>query len=311
MSTTAATISAMRKFNRFYTGVIGLLDQHILDSDFSLSEVRVLYEIWHTEQCTAGKLAERLQLDGGYLSRMLKTFEQQHIVNRKQSAADGRTWFLQLTAKGKRLMNTLDQRSNEQIRQVLDPLPAHQQQEVTRSMETIEHLLSANRKISLEDLSFRNELLPGDAGYLIYLHGDIYARETGYNLEFEAYVCKTFYDFLQQYDPAKDRVFIASWQQRIVGAVAILGHSSELAQLRWLLVHPDMRGIGLGKKLVADALAFCREKQYKQVYLLTTHQQTTAADIYIKAGFKKTGTEPQQMWGHQLREERYDLLIDN
>jgi len=309
MSTKEEMISSMRKFNRFYTGVIGLLDQHILDSNFSLSEVRVLYEIWHTAQCTAGRLIESLQLDGGYLSRMLKTFEQNNIVSRKQSPADGRTWLLQLTAKGKRLMQTLDQRSSEQIRQVLDPLPVHQQEEVTSSMRTIEQLLSGKKGVSLEDITFRNELQPGDVGYLIYLHGNIYAKETGYNLEFETYVCKTFYDFLQNYDPAKDRVFIASWQQRIVGAVAILGHSSYLAQLRWLLVHPDMRGIGLGKKLVTDALAFCREKEYKQVYLLTTHQQTTAADIYLKAGFRKTDAHSQQMWGHQLSEERYDLEL--
>jgi len=309
MSTKEEMISSMRKFNRFYTGVIGLLDQHILDSNFSLSEVRVLYEIWHTAQCTAGRLIESLQLDGGYLSRMLKTFEQNNIVSRKQSPADGRTWLLQLTAKGKRLMQTLDQRSSEQIRQVLDPLPVHQQEEVTSSMRTIEQLLSGKKGVSLEDITFRNELQPGDVGYLIYLHGNIYAKETGYNLEFESYVCKTFYDFLQNYDPAKDRVFIATWQQRIVGAVAILGHSSYLAQLRWLLVHPDMRGIGLGKKLVTDALAFCREKEYKQVYLLTTHQQTTAADIYLKAGFRKTDAHSQQMWGHQLSEERYDLEL--
>src|SRR5688572_9741454 len=112
MSTTSVMISSMRKFNRFYTGLIGLLDQHILDSNFSLSEVRVLYEIWHTEQCTAGKLIERLKLDGGYLSRMLKVFEENNIVIRKQSATDGRTWLLQLSAKGKRLMQTLDERSN-------------------------------------------------------------------------------------------------------------------------------------------------------------------------------------------------------
>lgn len=299
----------MRKFNRFYTGLIGLLDQHILDSNFSLSEVRVLYEIWHTEQCTAGKLIERLKLDGGYLSRMLKVFEENNIVIRKQSATDGRTWLLQLSAKGKRLMQTLDERSNEQIRQVLDPLPAAKQEEVAASMSTIEQLLSGKNDITLSDIVFRNELQPGDVGYLIYLHGDLYARETGYNLEFEAYVCKTFYDFLQSYDPAKDRVFLAVYRQRIVGAVAILGHSRYLAQLRWLLVHPDMRGIGLGKKLVTDALAFCREKQYKQVYLLTTNQQTTAADIYLKAGFKKTDIQPQQIWGHQLYEERYDLEL--
>ena len=309
MSTTQVMINSMRKFNRFYTGLIGLLDQHILDSNFSLSEVRVLYEIWHTEQCTAGKLIECLKLDGGYLSRMLKVFEKNNMVIRKQSATDGRTWLLQLSAKGKRLMQTLEERSNEQIREVLDPLPAAKQEEVAASMSTIEQLLSGKNDITLSDIVFRHGLQPGDVGYLIHLHGDLYAKETGFTLEFEAYVCKTFYDFLQNYDPAKDRVFLAVYRQRIVGAVAILGHSSYLAQLRWLLVHPDMRGIGLGKKLVTDALAFCREKQYKQVYLLTTNLQTTAADIYLKAGFKKTDIQPQQIWGHQLYEERYDLEL--
>lgn len=309
MSANTAIIRSMRQFNRFYTGLIGLLDQHILDSDLSLSEVRVLYEIGHTEDCTAGKLTERLALDGGYLSRILKIFEKNKIARRRQSATDGRTFYLQLTPKGKRLLQTLDERSNEQIKKVLDPLPAVSQEQVAASMQTIEQLLSGNTGVTLSDIVFRHELRPGDAGYLIHLHGDLYARETGYNLEFEAYVCKTFYDFLRRYDPATDRVFLATYRNRIVGAVAILGHSPELAQLRWLLVHPDMRGIGLGKQLVADALAFCREKKYKRVYLLTTNQQLTAADIYIKAGFRKTAGTSQEMWGHRLYEERYDLQL--
>jgi len=307
MSVKPATILAMRQFNRFYTKLIGLLNQHLLDSRYSLSEVRALYEIGHTDNCTAGQLTERLQIDGGYLSRMLKSFERDKIVSRRQSATDGRTWYLQLTAKGKRLMQTLDERSNEQIRQVLAPLPEVQQQAVTASMQTIRQCLGEKQPPTLEDLVFRHHLQPGDAGYLIYLHGDIYAKETGYNLEFETYVCKTFYDFLQSYSPDKDRVFLATWHGRIVGAVAILGHSVTLAQLRWLLVHPDMRGMGLGKKLVDDALAFCREKGYRQVYLLTTNQQTTAAALYTRAGFRRTEVTPQEMWGHRLYEERYEL----
>jgi DNA-binding MarR family transcriptional regulator/N-acetylglutamate synthase-like GNAT family acetyltransferase len=310
MSTNAEMVKSIRQFNRFYTGLIGLLDQHILDSNFSLSEVRVLYEIGHMENCTAGKLIESLQIDGGYLSRILKIFEKDRMVSRRQSPTDGRTWFLQLTAKGKKLLQTLDVRSNQQIAQVLEPLSDGQQQAVAASMQTVQQVLSANHNITLSDLVFRHQLLPGDVGYLIYLHGELYAKETGYNLEFEAYVCKTFYEFLQNYNPAKDRVFLATYHNRIVGAVAILGHSKYLAQLRWLLVHPDMRGIGLGKKLVEDALAFCHEKQYKQVYLLTTNQQTTAAALYKRAGFKKTGENPQQMWGHQLQEERYDLELE-
>jgi DNA-binding MarR family transcriptional regulator/N-acetylglutamate synthase-like GNAT family acetyltransferase len=308
MSANPETVRSMRLFNRYYTKLLGLLNRHILDSDYTLSEVRVLYEIRYMEDCTAHKLGASLDLDAGYLSRMLKVFQQKNLITRKQ-LPDGRTWRLQLSAKGRRLMETLDGRSDDQIRQVLSPLSETRQEAVTASMHTIQQLLSGDGQVTLTDLVFRNELQPGDVGYLIYLHGDIYAKETAYNLEFEAYVCKTFHDFLQKYDPAKDRVFLATYQQRIVGAVAILGHSPELAQLRWLLVQPDMRGIGLGKKLLNDALAFCREKRYKQVYLLTTNLQLAAADLYKKAGFRKTEEQRLRMWGHELYEERYDLLL--
>ncbi|WP_217603239.1 helix-turn-helix domain-containing GNAT family N-acetyltransferase [Chitinophaga sp. GbtcB8] len=311
MSAIMEKVKTIRQFNRFYTRQIGLLDQHILDSNFSLSEVRVLYEIGNTDNCTAGHLTESLVIDGGYLSRILKVFERDKIMSRRQSATDGRTWYLQLTAKGKKLLQTLEARSNQQIADVLQPLAAGQQQAVIESMETIQQVLSEPQPLRLSDLVFRHELLPGDVGYLIYLHGEIYAKETGYNLEFEGYVCKTFYDFLQNYHPSKDRVFLATYKNRIVGAAAILGHSKELGQLRWLLVHPDMRGIGLGKKLVDDAMAFCREQQYKKVYLLTTDQQTTAAKLYTQHGFIKTEEVPQEMWGHRLSEVRYELIMKN
>lgn len=302
-------IREMRQFSRFYTRLVGLLNQHILDSDLSLSEVRVLYEIAHRENCTAGQLTEIIGMDGGYLSRLLKAFEKNKLLSRRQSPADGRTYFLQLTAKGRKLMKTLDARSDKQIEQALEPLSDGQQQAVAAAMKTIQQVLSDARPLSLSDIVFRTNLLPGDVGYLIYLHGELYARETGYNLEFEGYVCKTFYEFLQQYDSAKDRVFLATYQGRIMGAVAILGHSKEQAQLRWLLVHPDFRGIGLGKKLVTDAVDFCREKKYRHVYLLTTDKQLTAHDLYRRAGFQKTEATRYQMWGHALYEERYDLEL--
>jgi len=309
MSANTDQVNTVRQFNRFYTRQIGLLDQHILDSAFSLAEVRVLYEIGHTDNCTAGQLTESLVMDGGYLSRILKNFEKNKVVSRRPSATDARTRYLQLTAKGKKLLQTLDERSSRQIAEVLAPLGAGQQQAVVESMQTIQQALSERRPITLADIVFRHNLLPGDVGYLIYLHGELYAKETGYNLEFEGYVCKTFYDFLQHYHPSKDRVFLATYNNRIVGAVAIVGHSKELAQLRWLLVHPDMRGVGLGKKLVQDAMNFCRQQQYKKVYLLTTDQQTTAAKLYLQAGFVKTEEVPQEMWGHRLKEVRYEWQL--
>lgn len=307
MSVNELLVAEVRQFNRFYTGMLGLLNQHILDSRYSLSEVRVLYEIAHTENCTAGQLTALMQIDGGYLSRILKAFEKDGMVLRRKSPSDGRTFYLQLSAKGKKMMASLDEQSSGQIAGLLAPLAPFEQGRVQHALQTIRELLSGKQEEQQDEIVYRHQLLPGDVGYLIYLHGELYARETGYNLEFEQYVCKTFYEFLDSYSPSKDRVFLAIHQHRIVGAVAILGASRHLAQLRWFLVHPDFRGKGVGKKLIEDALAFCREKNYQKVYLLTTSMQTTAIGLYVKMGFRKTGEKYLQQWGQQLYEQRYDM----
>ncbi|SKA45853.1 DNA-binding transcriptional regulator, MarR family [Chitinophaga eiseniae] len=307
MSSNDALIADVRHFNRFYTGVVGLLDQHILESKFSLSEVRVLYEIGDQEKCTAGQLINVMKIDGGYLSRILKKFETAGLITRHQSPADGRTFLLQLTAKGRKLMTGLNERSSDHIRQLLEPLEEPQRLRVTGAMKTIETVLSGTAPAATSDIHFRYDLQPGDIGYLIYLHGELYAKECGYNFEFESYVCKTFLDFLSTYNANKDRVFLAIADNKIVGAVAILGSSRYLAQLRWFIVHPDYRGRGVGKRLFADAIAFCREKNYQNVYLMTTSLQSTAIDIYKKAGFRKTGEKFLQLWGQQQYEQRYDM----
>ncbi|WP_212004103.1 helix-turn-helix domain-containing GNAT family N-acetyltransferase [Chitinophaga sp. HK235] len=310
MSSNASLVADIRHFNRFYTGVIGLLDQHILESNYSLSEVRVLYELAQTEKCTAGHLTSLMKIDGGYLSRMLKKFETNGLVSRHKSSADGRSYLLQLTAKGKKLMAALDEKSSGQIGDILAPLPEQQQQAVAGAMKTIEAVLAGEAfPAASSDIHFRYDLQPGDIGYLIYLHGELYAKEYGYNLEFEAYVCKTFQDFLATYNNNKDRVFLAIADNKIVGAVAILGSSRYLAQLRWFVVHPDYRGKGLGKRLLNEAISFCREKNYQTIYLMTTSIHTTAIDMYKRVGFRKTGEKFLQLWGMQLYEQRYDMSL--
>lgn len=313
MSTQTDVVAAVRAFNRYYTAVIGLLNQHILDSDLSLSEVRVLHEIGETTNCTAGQLTALLGIDGGYLSRVLKSFEKKGWIIRQRSADDGRTWYLLLSDKGKELITLLNDRSNAQISNLLQPLPPASQQAVSAAMKSIRDILSTDGTTNdnTPEITFRHELQPGDVGYLIYLHGDLYARDTGYNLEFEQYVCGTFQEFLRTYSPSKDRVFMALHQDRIIGAVAILGHSKTTAQLRWFLLDPAFRGMGLGKKLLQDALRFCKEKQYEKIYLLTTSLQTTAIELYKKAGFRKTGEKHLHQWGKELFEERYDMDLNH
>jgi DNA-binding MarR family transcriptional regulator/ribosomal protein S18 acetylase RimI-like enzyme len=313
MSIPVELVEEVRAFNRFYANITESLNQHILDGPLSMTELRVLYEISQQENCTAGKLITITRIDGGYLSRMVKTFEKEGWLTRKKSVTDARTYYLHITSKGKKLLDTFNEKSNKEVQQLLTPVPVEQQQTITGAMKTIRQVLAADPQaappVTAADILFREQLLPGDVGYLIYLHGQLYAKEAVYNLEFESYVCKTFHEFLQSYNSGKDRVFLATYQDQIIGAVAILASSRHLAQLRWFLVHPDFRGLGLGKRLLTNAINFCREKNYQTVYLMTTSMQTTAAELYKKAGFRKTGEKYLQMWGQHVYEQRYELAI--
>lgn len=307
MSANLEVVQEISDFNSYYSNLVDLLNRHITESNLSFSGLKVLIRISQQEECTAGKLVDELDIDGGYLSRMLKAFETNQLVSRKKSVLDGRTSFLQLTTKGKKLLEMLEERSTAQIAELLDPLPEEQQKALAMAMKTTRRILAGERGIKAEDITFRRNLQPGDVGYMIHLHGALYAKESGYNLEFETYVCKTFFEFLETYNTSKDQVFLATHGTDIVGSVAVLGHSRYIAQIRWFLIHPDYRGLGLGKRLLNDALAFCREKGYQKVYLMTTNKQLTAIDIYKKVGFRRSGSKEMNMWGQYLSEERYDM----
>lgn len=301
-------IHAVRRFNRFYTNILGLLDQHMLNSEFSLSEARVLYEIGHMEQCTAKKLIEELSIDPGYLSRIIKRFEKLGLTYREQSKEDGRLYYLYLTDQGKETLARLDELSNGHIYQMVSRLPEQDQQQLAAGMKSIESALSEKPVLTGERIVIRNELRPGDAGYLIHLHGWIY-REHGYNHRFEGYVCKTFYDFFENYSPGKDRFWFAEVGGNMVGAIAIVEHSSSKAQLRWFLVHPQYRGTGLGSRLLNEAMKYCREKGYRTVFLETTEDQQQAIGMYTKAGFVKVAEHPSSEWGKPLLELTFELNL--
>ncbi len=303
-------IHTIRKFNRFYTNILGLLDQHMLNSDFSLSEARVLYDIAHNKDCTAKQLIQELSIDSGYLSRIIKRFEKQGLTYRVQSKEDGRLFYLYLTELGKETLDKLNGLSDKHITSMVSELQEAEQERLVKSMENIQEILSGDQNaIVEEDINLRCELRPGDVGRLIELHGWLYEKECGYNHIFEGYVCKTFYDFLLSYNPEKDRIWLAEAQGKIVGAIAIVGHSEELAQLRWFIIHPSYRSIGLGRRLLTQALQFCRDKNYKRVFLDTTREQKTAVSMYKKAGFQLVKEFENNFWGKALIEQNYELKL--
>lgn len=307
MKSPTSIIPIIREFNRFYTRILGLLDKHLLDSEFSLSEVRVLYEIGNAQHCTASVLTEQLGLDPGYLSRILKRFDKLGLTYRVQSKEDGRSSLLYLSELGEETLARMNALSDDQIRNMIIDLPSKSRADIARSMTAIQNELSGQP--TKRSIQFRTELKPGDAGALIHLHGWVYAKECGYNHIFEAYVCKTFYELLQTYSPDKDRFWLAEADNEIVGSIAVIGHSDERAQIRWFILHPDYRGMGIGKKLIEDAIAYCREKGYRSVFLETTEDQETAIAMYTKQGFVKIKEQENDAWGVRHIEQTYELEL--
>ncbi|MGN6511938.1 MAG: bifunctional helix-turn-helix transcriptional regulator/GNAT family N-acetyltransferase [Chitinophaga sp.] len=303
----AALIAGIRQFNRYYTTQLGLLQQHIFDSGYSLTDVRVLYEVQINGKTTATGVREALGIDAGYLSRILRKFEKQGLVIKHPLPEDGRSSYLTLTARGLRLLQTMNDLSDKQIRQMLENLGPTQQAKIGDAMRLVRYLLKAPGSAPRpEDIMIRHQLQPGDLGNIVRLHGEVYADEYGYNTEFEQYVTETIHDFMKTYDPAKDRVWLASCLGEIAGMIAIVHRPNRQAQLRWFLLRPDFRGIGLGRALMDKAMEFCRQQKCRSVYLLTTNQQGKAASIYTRYGFVKTASTPETLWGQDLYEERYE-----
>lgn len=170
--------------------------------------------------------------------------------------------------------------------------------------------MKSNPSISLDDITFRTSIKSGDIGILIYMHGVIYNKECSYDLEFEGYVCDTFSEFAKEYNSDKDKLILAEYKGNIIGSIAVIGRLNNQAQIRWFLIEPKFRGIGLGWKLIDKSLEFCKIKKYSDIYLLTTSEQEKAIYMYTKRGFKKTMECTQNMWGKTITEERYDLHIN-
>ncbi len=305
METKTPAVAAFRRFSRFYTRVLGLLDSRLLSSEFTLSELRVLYEIGTMERCTSKQLIEWLNIDAGYLSRIMKRFEKEDLAYKVQSPEDGRSYLLHLTDKGRETLARMDALSDGQVRELIGGLSERELTRLSDSMKFIESALAEEKRVPQIDI--RTEIRPGDLGMLIHLHGWIYALECGYNHVFEAYVCKTFYDWMRTYDPDTDRLWIAEADGQIVGSLAIVGKPDNRAQLRWFIVHPDYRGTGLGSRLFREAMDYCQSKAFDRVFLETTDDQEKAIGMYAKAGFRQTGEQANEAWGVRHTERTYEL----
>lgn len=294
-------VETIRAFNRYYTNVLSLLDQHILESGYSLAEARVLHETALAQPCTAAALSASLSMDAGYLSRILKRLEAASLLIRERSAADARASSLRLSPEGERALAELNRRSDAQIAELISGVSETGRRELIRSMTSIETVLTRGKALKPGDIRLRTELRPGDAGYITAMHGRIYSEEYGYGVAFEGYVAQSFFEFLRDYDPERDRLWCAEHAGRTIGCIGVKGRG-ERAQLRWFLLEPEYRGMGLGRRLLQSALDFARERGYESAYLDTTDDLHDALRLYRRAGFETASAKPNNTWRENVME---------
>ncbi len=303
-----AHVDAVRQFNRFYTKQIGVLQEGLLGSPFSLTEVRVLYEIAHGPGVGAADLASRLRIDRGYLSRILARFQKSGIVRFESSAADGRRSLLSLTAKGKRTFDALEARQHEEVAALLAPVAPGGRRRLIESMRTIELILGAPAEAKAPYLLRTHQ--PGDMGWVTYRHGMLYAQEYGYDERFEALVAKIVGEFIEHFDPARERCWIAEKDGEIAGSVFLVKKSAAVAKLRLLYVEPAARGLGIGERLIGECIRFARQARYRKITLWTQSELRAARHLYQKAGFELVAEERHQSFGRDdLVAETWELTL--
>jgi DNA-binding MarR family transcriptional regulator/GNAT superfamily N-acetyltransferase len=304
-------VEAVRRFNRFYTRKIGVLGEGLLDSPYSLTQARVLYELAHRERPTASDLVKDLALDPGYLSRILRGFEKQGLLARAASAEDARQRHLTLTSLGRKTFAGLDRTTRRQITALLEPLSEPLQTRLERAMDQIEGVLGkggAAGAPAAPDYILRPHR-PGDIGWVVHRHAALYAAEYGWDESFEALVAEITAGFIRNFQPARERCWIAERDGQILGSIFLVQESEAVAKLRLLLVEPAARGLGLGQRLIDECLAFARSCGYGQVRLWTNGHLAAARHLYKKAGFHLIESKPCHSFGHDLVSETWELTL--
>ena len=300
-------VAAVRRFARFYTRRIGVLKNPFLQSPFSLAEARVLYELVHRDKPTATELAASLDLDHGYLSRILRGFSERGFVVKTRSADDRRQSRLSITTKGRKAFAPLERRSHDDAARMLSPLSAAEQDRVVAAMAAIERLIGERRPD--RPVYVLRPPRPGDIGWVVASAGAVYAQEYGWGMRFEGMVAEIAAQFVKTYDPARERGWIAEVDGEPVGSVFLVKESEETARLRFLLVMPKARGLGIGVRLVEECVRFARAAGYARITLWTQSVLVAARRIYQRAGFELVERKPHAEFGIKLVGETWELTL--
>ena len=299
-------VSTVREFSRFYTRRLGTLDEGLLDTPWTLTEARVVFELGQAPSTDMAALRTALAIDSGYLSRLLAKFDAAGLIARTVSASDGRRQALSLTAAGKRLYRTLGERSNRQVAGLLSPLAGPARDALVGAMRTVMGALDDRREAPAAQL---RGLRPGDLGWVAQRHGEVYAREYGWDTSFEALVARIMADYVEQHRPGRENAWIAEVDGQRAGCVLCVRKDDETAQLRVLLVEAWARGHGLGGRLVDECIRFAREAGYRKLVLWTNDILVSARKIYLAAGFTLVGDERHHSFGKELVGQYWELRL--
>ena len=302
-----ARVEAIRRFNRFYTRKIGVLQEGFLGSAYSLTQGRVLYELAHRQKPTAAAVGAELGLDAGYLSRLLRGFKKEGMIHAERSATDGREALLSLTPRGRKAIAMLDRRSNKDVTARLQGVSEVDQRLLVTAMGAIESVL-APHAVENEPYILRPHQ-PGDMGWVVSRQGLLYAVEYGWDERYEALAAKIVANFIEKFDARRERCWIAERKGEIVGAVFLVKHSQTVAKLRLLHVEASARGLGIGKRLVDECVQFARRAGYKKITLWTQSILLAARHIYKQGGFRCVGKKRHHSFGHDLVAETWELKV--
>ena len=298
-------VDAVRRFNRFYTRRIGVLTHDYLGSSFPLPQARVLYELGERGECTASQLCADLDLDAGYLSRLVAGLRREGLVAAQAPSDDRRRRRLTLTPKGRKAFATLDESSRRAMGEMLAALPPPHRQKLVQAMSAVQSALEPKAKA----VTLRAHR-PGDIGWVVSRHGKVYDDEYGWGPGFEALVGEIGAKFLREFDAKRERAWIAEVDGEPVGSVFVVKQSSSVAKLRLLLVEPHARGHGVGRRLVQQCIDFSREAGYRKLVLWTQSNLTAARAIYASLGFRKVKSQRHRDFGVPLTGEYWELKLN-
>lgn len=290
-------VAAVRAFNRFYTNVIGVLRGGLVDTPYSLTEARVVFELAQRKAVEVAELRRLLDIDAGYLSRILGRFESGGLVSRQRSHTDARRQVIALTDGGKSAFQLLDARSTQDVHQLLSRLSEEDQRRLVRAMDTIREVLEESPRPASFVL---RAPAPGDLGWVVHRHGVVYADEYGWDATFEALVAKIVAEYAERRDPRREAAWIAEIDGEPAGCVFCVEKDDKTAQLRLLLVEPRARGLGIGARLVEECVRFARRAGFEQLTLWTNDVLVDARRIYERAGFELVEEETHHSFGHDL-----------